>query len=236
MTPARPTFHPGLALTAQAGVAFLIVLLLAAWQFGRGLEKTALRNERLARLSAAPSEATQLSPATADFTRVSLTGVFDAERQFFVASRPGVFQVLATLRTDTGLFLVNRGWIRQGTTAEPPALETPTDFVNVVGVIWPNEPLTPLAAQETWPSGWPKAVRALNAERMATVVGAMPREIRLQSGAGVLQPASLAWDDAPGMHWGYAVQWLLIAAAVGIGYVVVGRRRGRRQLDSFVKI
>lgn len=188
-----------------------------------------MRNERLARLGDAPTEATQLSPAAADFTRVSLTGAFDAERQFFVASRPGVYQVLATLRTDAGLFLVNRGWIRQGTNAEPPALETPTALVNVVGVIWPNAPLTPLAAEEAWPAGWPKVVRALNAERMAAAVGALPREIRLQSGGGVLQPASLAWDDAPGMHWGYTAQWLLIAAAVGIGYVVVGKRRARRQ-------
>lgn len=223
------TFRPGLALTAQAGAAFLIVLLLAAWQFGRGLEKTTLRNERLARLSTAPSDATQLSLATADFTRVALTGTFETERQFFVASRPGVYQVLAALRTDAGVFLVNRGWTHHAAENEPPALETPTDIVNVVGVIWPSAPLTPLATEEAWPNGWPKMVRALNAERMASALGAWPREIRLQSGTGVLQPASLAWDDAPGMHWGYTAQWLLIAAAVGIGYVVVGKRRARKQ-------
>lgn len=222
------TFRPGFALTAQAGAAFLIVLLLAAWQFGRGLEKTTLRNERLARLSAEPSDASQLSPATADFTRAALTGVFEAERQFFVASRPGVYQVLAVLRTDAGMFLVNRGWTRHAANNEQPALETPTDIVNVVGVVWPRVPLTPLAAEEAWPNGWPKVVRALNAERMAAALGALPREIRLQSGTGVLQPASVAWDDAPGMHWGYTAQWLLIAAAVGIGYVVVGKRRARK--------
>ena len=222
-------FRPGMALTLQAGAAFLIVLCLAAWQFSRGLEKTALRDARLARLNGAPMEAAALSPATADFTRVSLTGRLDGERQFFIRSRPGAgFQVLAPLRTEIGVFLVNRGWAADPQHLKPPSVATPTGTVNVVGAVWPSMPLTRLAAEEPWPNDWPKTVRALNVPRMAEAVGAMPREIRLQSGTGMLRPASLAWDYSPGTHWGYTVQWLLIAAAVGVGYVVVGKRRARQ--------
>ena len=218
-----------MALTLQAGAAFLIVILLAAWQFGRGLEKTALRDGRLERLNSAPSDATALSPATADFTRVALTGVFESERQFFVAPRPDALQVLTPLHTEAGVFLVNRGWMDRARSTEPPVAETPTGSVNVVGVVWPTTPLTPLAAKEPWPSDWPKIVRALNVERMAEAVNALPREIRLQTGAGMLQAASLAWDYSPGTHWGYAAQWLLIAVAVVVGYVVIGQRRARQE-------
>lgn len=223
MTAGQSAFRPGLALTLQAGAAFLIVLALAVWQFGRGMQKTALHDARLARLQAPPGAATVLSPSVADFTRVSLTGVYDGERQFFVAATPQAFQILTPLRTAAGVYLVNRGWTTPASAAEPPA-----GTVTVTGVVWPITALTPMAAQEPWSNDWPKTVRAFNTERMAAAVGALAREIRLQSGAGMLQPPSLAWDYSPGTHWGYTVQWLLIAAAVVGGYVVIGKRRGRQ--------
>ena len=64
---------------------------------------------------------------------------------------------------------------------------------------------------------------------MAAAVGGRPREFRLErDGEGVFRAASLAWDYAPGMHLGYTAQWLLIGAALAAGYVLVGKRRGRK--------
>ncbi len=220
----------------QVAAALLTVLALAAWQFSRGLEKTALQDARLRQLRAAPVTAAAVTAATADFRRVSLSGYYDAERQFWVASRPGApVQVVSPLRTATGVFLVNRGWAPAPVTPAAPAvpaarraLATPTDRVTVTGVVWPLMPLPSFVDREPWPADWPKPVRAMNPARMAAATGAWPREIRLQAGtAGVFQAASLDWDDAPGKHWSYTVQWLLIGLAIGAGYLVIGRRRRR---------
>ena len=221
MTTLREGFRPGKALTVQAAAALVVVLSLAAWQFGRGLEKTALVNERSERLGAAPVEATVLRAESPDFLRVELVGEYDPERQFFVGARqPGGVEAWSVLRTAHGAFLVNRGWLASATAP-------PTGRVSAVGVLWPSTPVTVYAAQQPWPDDWPKTVRWADPLRMAAAAGAHPREIRLERGsAGVSRPASLAWDYSPGTHWGYTVQWLLIGAAVVAGYVVIGLRRG----------
>ena len=215
-------FRPGKALTAQVAAALVVVLCLAAWQFGRGLEKTALANERAARLAAEPVDATAARADSPDFLRVALLGEYDQERQFFVAGRqPGGVQAWSLLHTADGAFLVNRGWL-----TSPAA--PPTGQASAVGVLWPSVPVTVYASQQAWPDGWPKEVRWADPQRMAAAMDAHPREIRLEQGsAGVSSPASLAWDYSAGTHWGYTAQWLLIGAAVVGGYVVIGLRRGR---------
>lgn len=215
-------FRPGKALTAQAAAALVVVLSLATWQFGRGLDKTALANERAERLGAEPVNAAALRADSPDFMRVALVGEYDQKRQFFVAGRqPGGVEAWSVLETSEGAFLVNRGWLAS------PAVP-PTGKVSAVGVLWPSVPVTVYASQQAWPDGWPKEVRWADPQRMAAATGAHPREIRLEQGsAGVSSPASLAWDYAPGMHWGYTAQWLLIGAVVVGGYVVIGLRRGR---------
>ena len=216
------SFRPGKALTAQAGAALVVVLSLAAWQFGRGLDKTTLANERAERLGAAPVSVATLRADAPDFLRVAIVGEYDQERQFFVAGRQvGGVEAWSVLDTLDGAFLVNRGWL-----ASPAA--PPTGQVSVVGVLWPSAPVTVYASQQAWADGWPKKVHWADPQRMAAATGAQPREIRLEQGsAGVSRPASLAWDYSAGMHWGYTAQWLLIGAAVVGGYVVIGLRRGR---------
>ena len=228
------TFRPGWALTWQAAAALATAIALAGWQFSRAVEKTALRDARLQTLRAEPISAAAFAPGMADFTRLSLTGRYDAERQFFVVNRPGGrLQVVAPFVTADGVFLVNRGWVSPSGNGAAPAVETPSGQATLVGVVWPTKPLSPMLAQAPWPEGWPKQVRMLDPMRMAAAIGrdhanVHAGEIRLEpDGAGVFQAASLAWDYSPGTHWGYAAQWLLIGAAVGVGYVVIGKRRAR---------
>ncbi len=216
-------FRPGLALTAQAGAALIVVLVLAAWQFSRALEKSALEDLRVERLRGEPIEAAAYAFETGDFTRLRLAGRYDPDRQFLVTNRPGgPATVFAALRNEDGVFLVNRGL------AVEPVEAPPSEAVSVVGVVWPVVPATPLAEREQWPEEWPKRVRGLHIERMAAALDAEPREVRLEHGAaGVLRAAPLAWDYSTGTHWSYTAQWLLIGAVVVGGYVVIGRRRGR---------
>ena len=231
--PGGGAFRPGRALTVQVAVALAVVLALAAWQFSRGIEKTALQNAHAERLRGEPVDAAGYAAATPDFTRLTLVGRFDAERTFIVADQVGrPVQVVSAFHSADRVFLVNRGWA--AATVQPkregdfPAFETPTALVEVVGAAWPTAPTSPWLAAQPWPEGWPKRLRGFDIARMAAEVGAHPREIRLERGQpGVLRPASLAWDYSPGTHWGYVAQWLLIGAAVVVGYVVIGKRRGR---------
>ena len=229
----KGTFRPGRALTLQVAAALVTTAGLATWQISRALDKMALADARDGRLQAEPVDAGRYSPQTPDFTRLALTGHYDAERSFFVAERPRArgFDVVSVLKTDTGSFLVNRGWTLRS--PSQPVPETPTGMVSVIGVAWPTTPGSDVLGQEGWAEGWPKTARVVNPERMARATGAHAREIRLESGsAGVFRAASLAWDYQPGMHWSYAVQWLLMGLGVGVGYVLIGRRRGREARDD----
>lgn len=220
-------FRPGRALTLQVAAALATTAGLATWQITRALEKTSLAHAHEARLEADPVDASRYAAETPDFTRLALTGRYDARHSFLVAEQPRArgFDVVTVLTTEVGVFLVNRGWtLRRGS-----APETPDGSVSVVGVVWPTTPLAHAFREEAWPEAWPKRVRAMNPGRMAEATGAHAREIRLEAGGtGVFRAASLAWDFDAGQHWSYAVQWLLIGLGVGVGYVLIGRRKSSR--------
>lgn len=229
----RGTFRPGRALTLQVAAALVTTVGLSTWQITRALEKTALADARHARLQAEPVDAARFTAETPDFTRLALTGRYDADRLFLVAQRPRArgFDVVSVLTTDAGSFLVNRGWTLRSPSVPVP--ETPSEVISVIGVVWPTTHVAGAFRQEVWAEGWPRTARGVDAERMAEATGAHAREIRLESGgAGVFRAASLAWDYEPGTHWSYAVQWLLIGLGVGIGYVLIGRRRGREAVED----
>ena len=230
------TFRPGRALTLQVAAALVTVVALASWQFSRALEKTALRDARLQRLLAEPIAVAEYTRETADFTRLSLVGRYDAERQFFVIDRPGGgLQVVTPFVTGVGVFLVNRGWLPPS--GKQPAVATPAGRASLVGVVWPAKPVTPMLAKAPWPEGWPKQVRGLQPARMAAAIetpnAVYGVEVRLEAdNPGSLRAASLAWDYSPGTHWGYVAQWLLIGVAIVIGYWAIGKRRARGQLGD----
>ena len=222
---AGAAFKPGLPLTLQVAAALATVLALAGWQLARGLEKSVLAEQRRERLSAPPAA---VAPASApDFTRLALSGRYDAERQFLVASRRGRgFSVWTPLESASGSVLVHRGF------SATDEFATPAEPVALTGVAWPTASATRGAAT-AWPAGWPKRLVQADVPRMAAAVDAAPREVRLlPDSAGVLVPPPLAWDYSPGTHYGYVAQWLLIGAAVAAGYVVIGRRRGRAASET----
>ena len=223
-------FRPGLALTCQVGVALVTVLVLSVWQFQRGIEKTELAADRDSRLAATPLTAADYTPATPDFTRMSLAGRYVPERSFFVVDRSQAWRylVVTPMRTDHGTFLLTRGRVdrRQLDDRSLPPVDTPAEITPVTAVFWPSEGA---ARTDTWPEGWPKAIGGMNIGAMAELTRAQPRELRLETPSPGLDPAPLIHEYAPGTHFSYSVQWLLIGAVIAVGYVVVGRRRAARE-------
>ena len=222
-------FRPGWGLTLQVAVAIATVAALSAWQFSRGQEKATLAAERDQRLAAPAMTAGAFAVGTPDFTRLELTGRYDAERTFFVIDRaqPWRYLVVTPLVTNHGAFLATRGRAERPRAGgfDVPEVETPSGLVAVAGVLWPTEGA---ADTSRWPDGWPKAVNGMNVAAMAEMTGAHPREVRLEVPTAGLAPVSLAYDYSPGTHWSYAVQWMLIGVAIVAGYVFFGRRRSGR--------
>lgn len=219
-------------LTAAAVALFAA---LGAWQLQRGAAKRAM----VATLAdvAAPAErlaATSPPPRELELRRAEATGRYVPDRQLLqdgqsLRKRPG-YHVWTPLRlADGAVVVVNRGWIpldRAGLEAAPPAGEvTVRGFWR--GLPEPGLRLAPPAAcvpARTWP---------------ATVLYPTAAEVDCHLGQAALpglllldasQPGGFAreWSDfgfPPERHYGYAVQWLALAVAALVIFLVINRKR-----------
>jgi surfeit locus 1 family protein len=107
--------------TVFAAGALVVLLGLGTWQVERLHWKEALIADREAAMAAAPAPLPRtLDEARAlDFHRVSASGTFLNDREFFVGAVDDVghngYQVVTPLRLDDGaVLLVNRGFVPEG--------------------------------------------------------------------------------------------------------------------------
>jgi surfeit locus 1 family protein len=226
-------FRPGLRITLMAAIVVPLAVALGFWQLDRAAQKRALEESRLASYGALPVDEDGLAAAPA-FTRVRLSGHYDATHQFFVDNhtRHGVPGYLVVTQFDTAggrSVLVNRGWIaapplREETPAAPP----PQGDVRIDTTRWPDVRQTLDPSTDGWDASWPKRVQYLDVARMSTVGGALPIELRLDDGqSGSLEPILIGEEMTPARHLGYAAQWFGLAAAMTIAFVVLGFKHGK---------
>lgn len=227
-------FRPGLRMTVLVAVVVPLAVALGFWQLDRAAQKRVLEESRLASYGALAIDERGLASAP-EFTRVRLTGRYDATRQFFVDNytRHGVpgYVVVTPFHTLGGRsVLVNRGWIAAPSLrAQTPTAALPTDVVQIEATRWPNTRLSIGAANDSWDAAWPKRVPYLDVAHMASVLeDALPIELRLDDGqAGSLEPIVVGEEMTPARHRGYAVQWFGLAIAMTVWCVVFGLRHGK---------
>ncbi len=212
----------GWPLTLQVSFAVLVTLAFSIWQFSKGFESQAERDEYINRLSDPPVELSEYREQNSDYTNLKFRGVFEPERTFFVAyqrhnQHPG-FWVIMPFRTDRGSFLVNRGWVPlKETWLNIPEVDTPDGNIEITGIVWPQRRAINDQAYET--TDWPKRVNRLDLEKMAELTNSFKDEIRLTyESEGVFVPIKLVMENSPARHWGYAFQWLLIGGLIVSGY------------------
>jgi len=227
-------FRPGLRISVLVAVVVPLAVTLGFWQLGRAEQKRVLEESRLASYGTLPIDERGLETA-ADFTRVRLTGHYDATQQFFVdnQARHGVPGYVVVTRFDTvggRTVLVNRGWIaapplREETPSAPP----PPEEVRIEATRWPDVRSSAAASPDTWDETWPKRVQYLDIGRMAAASSAtLPVQLRLDDGqAGSLEPIVIGEEMTPARHLGYAVQWFGLATAMTIAFVVLGFKHGK---------
>ena len=227
-------------------VAVLAVVFvnMGEWQ----LDRLAQRKERNATTIAneqspvQPYEQVFSHPITdADqWQRVEARGTFDADHQFVVRYRSNGdlegYEVVAPLRTTSGVVLVDRGFIpvQRGTQIPSTAPAPPLGEVIVVGHVRRNEKgrraaITPVDNQ----------MRLINSDAIATTlpypvdsgyIGLLTVQPEQQGG---FQPIPLP-ELSEGPHFWYAVQWFMFTAVAVAGIVVFIRtdlrvRREERQ-------
>ena len=211
-------------LTLQVAFAFVVTLCLSGWQLNRGFEKLVERDEFRNRLQQPPLDIHTWQRDDALFRHIELRGTIDQHRMYLVggnrhAGQTG-FWVYALFDTESGRFLVNRGWIAHtGNVQVDPKPPTPVAPMTIHGVIWPKERSSNIPTKIDSDARWPIRLPEANVDVMATRTGAYAQEIRLIADSpGVLEPAPLQMEYATAMHWGYAFQWLLIGVLLVAGY------------------
>ena len=222
------------------GFAALMVLLavtmvgLRRWQLSRFHERSAINARIDAAARTAPVPLDQVAPvgqapaAAAAWTRVRVTGTFDAGHQVLARDRAMDdtvgFEVLTPLvRADGSAVLVDRGWLAAPMSGAPSVPAPPSGEVTVSGRLHlaesrPDRPLTIDGQLE---------VRRIAPARLA---GTVP--YRLVE-AYVLrdEPAEAGLTAIPSdhenaaMNAGYVVQWWAFAALTLAGFGWAARRQ-----------
>ena len=241
--PARRRGLIGAGLAALT--AFALLCGLGVWQLERLKWKEALIARIEARVTAAPAPLpaeTQwqtLAPDDYDYRRVSVTGVFDSQREALVFRSlevskaddggPG-YLVLTPLRLASGASLiVNRGFIPQTMrerAARPAAV--PVGEVALTGLMRPPEArnlFTPAddPGKGAWFTRDPAAIAAaLGLARAAPFTldaDAAPGQGFPRAGVTVLA--------IPNSHLSYALTWFGLAAALAAVFAMAALRRLR---------
>ncbi|MFM7798115.1 MAG: SURF1 family protein [Planctomycetota bacterium] len=217
----RRVFAPSWTMTALTVLLLAVFISLGRWQWGRAEQK-----EALARGFAAGAEEAQplgaLSTATLPhYAVVSVTGEWDAARQFLLDNRTrdgrAGYEVLTPLRLADGRWLlVNRGWLpfegrRDRLPEVAPGLLP--GAVTLRGRL-DELPTAGLASGRAAPAlsgAWPRATSFPQTAQLAAALGGArlePRVLLLDASA----PAGYRRDwrpfvKGPEQNISYAVQW-----------------------------
>ena len=235
-----PTFKfrwiPFLAMLA--GMALFIQLGL--WQSGKGDRLEAELGQRAQRQQLGP---TRLGPALVDAAAVqdapiTVTGVYEPERQFFLDNRqennqPGV-HVITPLRIEGSQtrILVNRGWV--GWThgrAVLPVVDTPAGPVQIRGLAFVPSTKKFFLMPERVESD-PRLRERLDLAHYAAQLGQPLQPVVLLQDPGDARDNLVRhWpppENRVGMHRGYAFQWFGMAVALLLFYLVAGFHQGSK--------
>ena len=232
------------------------LLLLGTWQMKRAEEKTtilaaAAQSQGAAAISPADIKDTEL--AATEHTRVTFTGTYYGEKQFLWDNRvhkgQAGFEVITPVRTNSGVVLVNRGWVAPGRTRQDlPDVSMSNELVGreitITGLF--SRPSKGFASGEPFDKSgrWPSVLQYFDYQ-------AIEEALSTTVLAGVIQPQQKSrtddvakntvdrradfytanWEPAaaigPMRHYGYAFQWYAMAAALTVLYIVYNTRRIR---------
>ncbi|GGY60802.1 SURF1 family protein [Marinobacter zhanjiangensis] len=228
-------WRPDWRLLLLALVLLPVLLGLGFWQLGRAAEK-----EQLLSQWSDPARATEWGQLDIDGAvtgqPISLTGDYGAP-VWLLDNRtrdgaPG-YEVLSLFHPDQGPpVLVNRGWVlAERRRDQLPEIDTPQGPVRLLARV-ADYPVPPVLAGEPTAGEqadrWPRRVQALPKEQVVRVEPEVAaRTVKLDDSN---QPGAFRADWEPDMmeaqtHYGYALQWFSMAAALIILTIIASFRK-----------
>jgi surfeit locus 1 family protein len=234
----RYRFEPRLATTLAAGAGIALTLAAASWQLNRAHEKEAVgaKLEALARHPPVSLTAAEARVEDLEWRRVTVTGRFAPRYAVLIDNRirRGVagFHVVMPLEVGkmrgggSRYVLVNRGWIAGSPDrAQPPQVRTPEGMVEVTGLaVTPSRRFLELSAEVAEGNVW----QNLTLERYRRAFPIALQPVVIQQESPLDDGLAREWeppDLGVSRHYGYAFQWLALAAAVLVFYLVTHVRR-----------
>jgi surfeit locus 1 family protein len=240
----RREFAPSWLMTALTVLLLGLFVSLGRWQWTRGDFKQGLQDQFERGGELAVPLGSQPSSALARFSRVSVTGRWEAARQFLLDNRTrdgrAGYEVLTPLQLDDGRWLiVNRGWVPfSGYRERLPDIalsprESNDQAVTLRGRL-DDLPSAGLASGRAAPdpSGrWPRVTTYPTIPELADSLAIETLEPRVML-LDADQPEGYLRDwQPPGMspqtHWSYAIQWWSFGVLLIVLYVVLNLRKVR---------
>jgi len=223
-------------LAAAAGIA--LTLALANWQLGRAHEKeaAAARLAALAKDAPVALGAAEVGAQEVEWRQATARGRFDPRYGVLIDNRirRGVagYHVVMPLEVgkmsggDSRYVLVNRGWVAGNPDrARLPEIRTPEGTVEITGLaVVPGRRFLELAAGSTQGRVW----QNLTLERYREAFPIRVQPVMIQQESPLDDGLAREWDP-PSLgidkHYGYAFQWLALAATILVFYLVTHVRR-----------
>jgi surfeit locus 1 family protein len=229
--------RPSLLALGLLALGLAVCVSAGAWQYGKGVYKQERELRWASAREAGPVPLSQVAGGDAGgVDRVTAHGQFQPQRYLLDnqvrSGRAGV-EAFAPLRVDDGtVVLVALGWLPYADARRtPPALPAlPGGTVLLSGLLTPP-PAHGLRFGRDWAQvpGYPKLMPYFALEDIAADLGQAPiaRVLRLDAEPGSAFRREWQAVDSmpPARHFGYALQWWSLAAAIVIVFVVVHRRR-----------
>jgi surfeit locus 1 family protein len=232
----RWQFTPGWIPSIATALMLCLLFNLGLWQLQRAHAKEAILERLATRSQLATTDLHSLLELNEDVTDypVRLEGEYLNDFNFLLdnrvqGGRPG-YEVLTAFLTQGQIVLVNRGWIEQGATrAQFPDIPASTGVLTLEGLAQvPNPAIFVLKEDDYTRVQWPFLVQKIDLEKTAALFDhpTAPFVLRLNpdSSSGFVRE----WHSnfmGPEKHYGYAVQWFSLFAALCIIYLVVNTHR-----------
>lgn len=249
--------NPGILKTALFLLFLSALLALGTWQMHRAAEKKVILAAAQSALSAKPVAASDLGDlalAATQHTKVRINGKYHGEKQFLWDNRvhkgQAGYEVITPVRTESGLVLVNRGWVAPGRTRqELPDIKLTEAIgasdISITGLF--SRPSKGFLNGDAFEPGasWPIVLQYFDYDAIEDALGepvlhGIVQPQQFGNDSNVNQQANRPegngtefyipnWEPTaaigPTRHYGYAFQWYAMAAALVILFFVYNTRR-----------
>ncbi len=214
-------------LTLCVVLIFPVLVKLSLWQLDRAVEKEALQASWQARQAQPPVELS-FAEVYDDYQRVFVKGVFLPDKYWLKENQMnngqlGYNVVMPFELPDKSVVVVDRGWVAGSPYRDfVPEVPMPQGSIRVTGVITQPSDSKLIREAETRAKSWPHKVLEVDINVMSkqSELSLYPRLLRLDvDSPGALTVIWRPTNMSAAKHYGYSMQWGLLALALIILYL-----------------